>query len=94
MRKEQFTIRVLPVVRLGLEKNLDKSSHKNLNDYINFIIESHLYKVNQEEKITDAVGEKLRELEEKLAKELIETKTELKWNKTLLAKVLGKLGVE
>lgn len=92
MKKEQLTIRFLPIVRLGLEKNLEKSNYKNLNDYINFILESHLYKLNQEEQITDAVNEKIRELEEKLSKEIRETTIQLDWNKKLLAKIAGKLG--
>ena len=76
MKKEQFTIRTLPIVRLGLEKNLQKTNHKNLNDYINFILESHLYKLNQEENITESINGNIKELEEKLEKTLRQTAIE------------------
>lgn len=92
MKKEQLTIRVLPIVRLGLDRNLEKSGFNNLNDYINFILEGHLYKVNQEEKITDAVTERLNQVEEKIAKELRDTTIQLDWNKKLLAKLVAKIG--
>lgn len=91
MKKEQFTIRTLPIVRLALEKSLLKTSHKNLNDYINSVLESHLYKINQEENITNSINEKLAQIDEKNERDIREIQTAINVNKQILAKILKEI---
>lgn len=93
MTKEQITIRTLPLVRLGLVKLQDKEGFKTLNEYVNYVLECHVYKKNQEEKITESVEKRIDDFEETVLKELKETKIELEWNKKLLAKVCANFNV-
>lgn len=94
MTKEQITIRTLPLVRLGLIKLQDKEGFKTLNEYVNYVLECHLYKKNQEEKITESVEKRIDDLEEKQNKIISELVIESKYNKALLARIAKTLELD
>lgn len=94
MTKEQITLRTLPLVRIGLVKLAEKEGFKNLNEYLVFILESHLYKKNQEEKITESVEKRIDDLEEKQNKVISELVIESKYNKALLARIAKTLELD
>ena len=94
MTKEQITLRTLPLVRIGLVKLAEKEGFKNLNEYLVFVLESHLYKKNQEEKITESVEKRIDDLEEKQNKVISELVIESKYNKALLARIAKTLELD
>jgi len=94
MKKEQITIRTLPLVRIGLVKLAEKEGYKTLNEYIVYVLESHLFKKNQEEKITESVEKKIDELEEKQSKSINELVIESKYHKALLARIAKTLELD
>ncbi|MDG9878073.1 hypothetical protein N7577_07450 [Enterobacter roggenkampii] len=94
MTKEQITLRTLPLIRIGLVKLAEKEGFKNLNEYLVFILESHLYKKNQEEKITESVEKRIDDLEEKQNKVISELVIESKYNKALLARIAKTLELD
>ena len=93
MKKTQMTLRVLPIVAIALEREIEKLGNTNLNSHINLILEKHITKQNQDEKITESLSKKIEDLEEKLEKTLKQTTIELEWNKRLLAKVCSNFNV-
>lgn len=44
MIKEQITIRTYPLIKIGLTRLAYKNGSKNLNDYINNVLENHVLK--------------------------------------------------
>jgi hypothetical protein len=94
MKKEQFTLRMLPIVRISLEKQREKSNYQNTNDYINSILENHITKKQNEENIVEAFTKRLEETEEKLEKSQREIANLMAWNKAILGKILAKLNLE
>ena len=93
MIKEQITVRTYPLIKIGLTKLADKKGSKNLNDYINEVLENHVLKKTEEEKLVDEVKEILSSYIEEIKKELKETKIELEWNKKLLAKLCANTNI-
>ncbi|MFT0925759.1 hypothetical protein [Enterobacter cloacae] len=94
MKKEQITVRTLPLVRIGLVKLAEKEGYETLNEYIVYVLESHLFKKNQEEKITESVEKRIDEFEEKQNKAINELVIESKYNKALLARIAKTLELD
>ncbi|EPA2942765.1 hypothetical protein ACQ1SO_002822 [Pseudomonas aeruginosa] len=93
MIKEQITIRTYPLIKIGLTRLADKNGSKNLNDYINNVLENHVLKKTEEEKLVNEVKEIFSSYIEEMKKELKETKIELEWNKKLLAKLCANTNI-
>lgn len=65
MKKEQYTLRMLPIVKIALEKERQENGVKDLNNHINSILEKHITKTTKEENFKLFMDEKFKELEEK-----------------------------
>lgn len=65
MKKEQYTLRMLPIVKIALEKERQENGVKDLNNHINSILEAHITKATKEENFKALLEEKIKELEEK-----------------------------
>lgn len=55
MQKTQYTIRLRPLIKLKLEKNVEELRYKNLNDYITDILEKHILKKEDENKTLEKI---------------------------------------
>lgn len=87
MKKEQFSIRVLPITKYSLDEEVKKNGSISLNDLINSILEDYITKKKNEEKTADLLDKKFEEIQ----KFLKETNIELDYNKRLLARICGKI---
>lgn len=102
MKKEQFSVRLEPLVKIALEKEKEQFGYESVNYLINSILKKHILKVSEEEKIIESVEKRIDELEEKQNKvisELVikvinELVIESKYNKALLARVAKTLELD
>lgn len=63
MKKEQLTIRLRPIIKLALHKKAQEEKFKTLNDFINDILEKHIMKKEQENKILEKITNTNNEIE-------------------------------
>lgn len=89
MKKEQYTLRMLPITKISLEKERQEKGVKDLNVHINSILEDHITKKNKEENFKLFLDEKFKEIEER--EKQLEEKMTANFNlvNKLLTRIIG-----